>query len=214
MSPLSLCISLSVCSLGQQAPYGPTRVAVVDVPAVSERYHGTKDLEAQFEQHRVKFNEQRGALQMKIEQARRSLTEELKPGTQVFAERRKQLVMLEAELQWFVDAQGQQIEFGLAQSLRRIYADIREAVTELAEERGIDVVLAADRLPPEAPPTTQQARQQIVLQKVVFWSPRVDLTEEVITRLNAAYQARQLSPPGGGAALPPVPEETPDGNRP
>lgn len=202
MAFLSFCMAVGLTTIGQQDRFGSTRVAVVDVPAVSERYLRTSDLEARFEQRRVKFNRERDALREKIERAGRSLQEEFKPGTGEYGERRKQLAMLEAELQWFMETEGEKIERHLAGSLRSIYDDIQAIVGEVAKEQGIDVVLAADRMPEETPRATTQARQQIVLQKVVYWSPRVDLTDEVVTRLNTEYKARRVTVPSGPARPP------------
>jgi Skp family chaperone for outer membrane proteins len=185
----------ALMSVGQQDSFGTTRVAVVNLPAVSEAYLKTGELEAQFEQRRVKFNQERDALRERVERTGKSLQEELKPGTKEYEERRKQFALLEAELQWFVDNEGQKIEEGLAASLRSIYADIQAVVREVAEEMRIDVVLAADQLPNEVPKSTTQVRQQIVLHKVVYFHPRADLTNEVITRLNAKHKARAATPP-------------------
>jgi len=197
--------ALTLSTLGQSG--GGVIVAVVDVPAVSERYLGTKDLEAVFEEKRVKFNQDRDAMREKIEKTRHALQEELKPGTAEFEQRRRELALLEAELQWFNESQGQQIEAGLAASLHRIYNDIQAAVREVAEAKGIDIVLAADRLPPESPPNTQAARQQIMLQKVIFWTPKVEITDAVIERLNERYKKSQPAGQNGGAAKPPHIEE-------
>jgi Skp family chaperone for outer membrane proteins len=208
MNMMLLLTTLALALPGQAG--GGVTVAVVDVPAVSEQFLGTKDLESVFEQRRVKFNQDRDALRERTEKLRRSLQEELKPGTAEFEERRKQLMMLEAELQWFTESQGQQIEAGLASSLHRIYNDIHTAVAEVAEANNIHIVLAADRLPPESPPTTQQARQQILLQKVIYWTPSVDITEAVVKHLNGKYKdAQAATEGGGGAAKPPyaVPDE-------
>lgn len=195
MSLISVWLATVAMTFGQSDAMGSTRVAVVDVPAVSERYEGTADLEAQFEQRRTEYNSRREELRDKINRTGRALQEQLKPGTPEFEQRRKQLVMLEAEFDWFTETQGQKIEQGLAQSLHQIYLAIQAAVGEVAEERGIDVVLAADRLPLDGARSTAQARQQIVLQKVVFWSPRVDLTEAVTTRLNERFRAARLTAP-------------------
>lgn len=212
MALVSLCMTAVLAILGQPATggFGSARVAVVDIPAVSQRYLRTADLEAQFEQRRIKFNEQRDALRQKLERTARSLQEEFKPGTDEFEARRKQLALLEAEMQWFVETQGQKLEAALAASLREIYSDIHGAVSEVAQEQGVDIVLAADRVPEETPRTTSQARQQILLQKVVYWTLRVDLTEEVITRLNATHKARRMAAPAG-TARPPLSEEEPVG---
>lgn len=195
-----------VLALGPQDVIGQPVVAVVNVPVVSERYQKTADLEAHFDAVRRRLNEQRDALREKIERTARSLQEEFKPGTDDFRARRKQLAMLEAELQYFVESEGRGIEQGLATSLRAIFDDIQATVRIVAEEKGIDIVLAADRMPKETAESAPQVRQQILLQKVLFWSPQVDVTDAVVERLNARYEAQ-----GGkasiGSAYPTVPED-------
>jgi len=205
MALTTLCMSVAFVALGQTT--GSTRVAVVDVPAVSEQYFKTAELEAQFERRRVSLNKERDALREKIERTGRSLQEELKPGTQEYEQRLKQLAMYEAEMKWFVDSTGQRIEGELAGSLRMIYADIQIAVRSVAEKNGIDMVLAADRLPQESPKTTAQARQQIVLQKVLFWNPSVDLTAQVVALLNQGHTPPPDAPTQGLAKPPHVEQD-------
>jgi Skp family chaperone for outer membrane proteins len=176
-------------AVGPQLAHGDTKVAVVNVAGVSEKYAKTADLEAQFDAVRRKLNQERDAMKEKIEKANRSLQEELKPGTDEFRARRKQIALMEAELQWFVESEGQKVEKSLAESLRSIYADIQVVVREIAQEKGLDIVLAADQLPAETPDSANQVRQHILLQKVLYWNPSVDLTDEVITRLNTRYKA-------------------------
>lgn len=181
-------LSLTLLTLGQSDGVANPRVAVVNVAEVSERYHRTTDLEARFDAERRKLQQERDALREKIEIARRSLQEELKPGTEAFDNRRKELAMLDAELQWFVETKNAEIEKGLASSLRSIYSDIQSAVQSIAAEKNIDLVLAADQIEQDFPETPGVARQRILLNKVVFWSPRMDITESVISRLNAGYR--------------------------
>ncbi|MGD2110377.1 MAG: OmpH family outer membrane protein [Phycisphaerae bacterium] len=204
MTLVTLSMATALMTVGQQPNFGPAKIAVVNLPRVSELYKKTRDLEDQFEQKRVALNQERQALKDKIERTRRSLQEELKPGTPEFNARRKQLTMQEAEMQWFVEFEGQKIEAGLASALLGIYVDIQNVVYEIAQQQMIDVVLAADQLPQEAPQSPTQVRQQIALQKVVFWSPKVDLTDVVVARLNEKYAAN-----GGkaGLAKPPIPTE-------
>ena len=184
-------VAAVLLTVGLQNARASTTVAVVNVPLVSERYQKTADLEAQCETIRHGLNDQREALRDRIERTSRSLQEELKPGTPEFRARRKELAMLEAELQWFVESEGKKIEGDLAASLLLIFADIQAVVREVAAEKGIDVVLSADQMADANPETPMQVRQQIVLQKVLYWSPRVDLTSEVIERLNAKYGAEK-----------------------
>ncbi len=164
-------------------------IAVVNIPAVSEKYLKTSELEAQFDVVRKRVNQERDAMKDKLERANKSLQEEIKPGTDEFRKRRREIALMEAELQWFVESEGQKVERGLAESLRSIFNDIQVIVREIAQEKGLDIVLASDQLPPDIPDSPGQVRQHILLQKVLFWSPSVDLTEEVISRLNARYKS-------------------------
>ena len=189
MAWISLFVTAGLLAVGQAGATGSARVAVVDVPTVSEGYHKTADLEAKFESVRQTLNQQRDTLRDRVELTRRSLQEELKPGTEEFRARRKQLALLEAELQYFMESESQRIETDLARSLERIFADIQAVVQVVAQEKGIDIVVAADRMPDSAAESPTQVRQQILLQKVLYWSPQVDLTNEIVTRLNANYKA-------------------------
>ena len=189
MAWISLFVTAGLLAVGQAGATGSARVAVVDVPTVSEGYHKTADLEAKFESVRQTLNQQRDTLRDRVELTRRSLQEELKPGTEEFRARRKQLALLEAELQNFMESESKRIETDLARSLERIFADIQAVVRVVAQEKGIDIVVAADRMPDNAAESPTQVRQQILLQKVLYWSPQVDLTNEIVTRLNANYKA-------------------------
>ncbi len=173
----------------QSVSWGATSVAVVNIPEVSERYNRRADLEARFELVRADLNKKRDELRDKITRAGRSLQEELKPGTSEYFARERELVMLEAELKYFVESEGRRIEGELAGSLKLIFDDIQAAVSEIAKQRNIEIVLAADQLPAAAPENTSQVRQQIVLQKVIYWHPNVDITDDVVNHLNQGYDA-------------------------
>ncbi len=189
VSVLQTVLALTMSVMLQSAP--PTRVAVVNIGKVSELYDRTADLEAEFNTKREALNKQRDALRDKLERLARALQEEFKPGTEEYLARQKEGVLLEAELKYFMESRGKQIEAELASSLRMIYDDIHTVVAEIATERGFDIVLASDELPPGAPPSTAQMRQQIVLQKVVFWRAELDITNAVVERANERYQKKK-----------------------
>ena len=174
--------------------WAQTKIGVVNVATVSEKYARTKELEGQFDALRKSLGQQRDALKEKIDRAKAGLQEELKPGTAEYQSRRKEIAMMEAELQWFVESEGQKVERGLAEALRSIYDDIHVCVKEIADENGIQIVLAADTVPAEAPDTPSQARQTILLQKVLYWKPDVDLTEAVLARLNQRHKPGSATP--------------------
>ena len=178
-----------VAVVGGRAWGAEPSVAVVNVPFVSEQYQKTSDLEAQFDALRDQLNKEHEVLRDRAERTARSLQEEFKPGTDDYNTRRKELAMLQAEIEYFVESSGKQVEGGLAKSLRTIFNDIHAIVQKVAEEKGVDVVLAVDALSEEVPFSPNAVRQQIMLQKVLYWNPRIDMTAEVISRLNAQYKA-------------------------
>lgn len=202
ISILAVTASMMIGQPGSQ----PTRIAVVNIPVISEKYTKTKDLETSFDARRKELNIQRDAKRDKIERLQRSLREELKPGTDTFIQRQKELVMAEAEMQWFVDFESIKVERGLADALRGIYQDIQTIVREVANDSGIDVVLSSDFLPESLPESSAQLRQQILLQKVVYFNPRLDITDEVVIRLNAKYESQKRNS-GVGSAAPLVPSK-------
>lgn len=71
-----------------------------------------------------------------------------------------------------------------------IYKSIREEIKAVAESKSIDLVLVDDALvDPKAPEKQGQSREnqvlgQILSAKVLYASKRVDITDEVITRIN------------------------------
>lgn len=196
---LRQCAIVILCLLAASPALGQNKVAVVNLGEVSDKYARTAELEQHYETERRKFNEERTARQQRLERDAQALNTDFKPGTPEYDERRKTLMVQEAELKAYIDAEGKKIEQGMAGALRSIYEDIQAVVGRIAQERGIELVVAAERLPPDPPETTAMIRQQIVLMKAIYWDPKVDLTEEVIKRLNDAYAAKQ-----GGAGTPPA----------
>ncbi len=170
------------------------KVAVVNVATVSERYQKTADLEGQFDALRRRLGQERDGLKEKIDRAKRSLQEELKPGSDAYRQRVKEIAVMEAELQWFVENEGQKVEKGLAESLKSIFDDMQAAIREVAAEQAVDIVLAADKMPSDSPDSPSQARQMILLQKVLYWKPEVDLTDAVVARLNQNYKPAASMP--------------------
>ncbi len=177
-----------------------SRSAVVNVALASERYLRTAELEAQFDARRERFKEEATARQDEIEKKGRALQEQLKPGTEAFGQRQEELAMLQARLQYFAESTKKQLDVALAGALRSIYLDIQQAVREVAEERGFDLVFAADDLPANLPPSPKLATQEILWQKVVYWNPGIDITADVIARLNARYAAQPGGPGSSGGS--------------
>ncbi len=171
---------------------GATTVAVVDVPKVHEGYARTIELEAQFDDARRGFNEEVENRRARIERDSRAL-QEFKPGTADFQERRKQIAQLDFDLRYYTESKQAQLEQSLSESLLLIHMDVQAIIKVVADERQIDVVVAGEAFPEGLPESAAALKNQILLQKVLYWNPRVDITSEVIVRLNSQYEQQRGS---------------------
>lgn len=187
-----------VTLLVAQASLGQANIAVVNIPAASERYQKTADIESRIEQRRKELRRERDERRDALERGARALQEDFRPGTDEYAKRERELAQTQWELQYFEESESKIIEREMAAAMLEIYNDIRAAVKVIAQQRGLDLVMAADPDPEQQAETTSQVRQQIVLQKVVYFSAELDITQEVVDRLNAQYKAQS----GGGSAPP------------
>lgn len=195
---LGLMMSLVLPAQGSSAE---VKVAVVNVPAVSDAYLRTDDLEQDFEALRVRFNEERTRRAEEIRNKREQLDAQFKPGTEDYAKRQEEIMILETRLKSYEQSEGAKLEREIAASLRKLFDDIKRMVSVVASEKGYDVVLAAEQLPAEIP-DANVLKNQILMQKVLYFSPRVDLTAEVTSRLNSEYQALKAKSPGTSGPSP------------
>lgn len=81
--------------------------------------------------------------------------------------------------------------------LKRIYQSVRKAAEELATEKSYAVVLVDDSVAQIPPGTLEDLNRQISARRVVYTN--VDVTKEMVDRLNASFKA------AGGVVPPPNP---------
>lgn len=180
-------------ALADQPITGP-KVAVVNLARVFDGYAMTKDLEA-------RFNAKRRAIADDAENRRKALEQQIAaleafdPASKDYAERRDQIMSTQIEYRIWLEVEEARLKEEHMAWLRVIYDDVRSAVTEMAEQRSLDLVLTYDELSPEVPDSLA-LRREILLKKVLYFSGRVDLSETVLEQLSAAYAKR-----GGAASL-------------
>lgn len=186
-------------ALAAQPPADP-RVAVINLARVFDGYAMTKDLEARFEAKRHAIADDAENRRKALEQQIAAL-EAFDPASKDFAERRDQIMSTQIEYRIWLEVEEIRLKNEHMAWLRVIYDDVRSAVTSLAEQRNLDLVLTYDELSAEVPDSLA-LRREILLKKVLYFSQRVDLSEMVLEQLNAGYVKR-----GGAASLnnaPPV----------
>jgi Skp family chaperone for outer membrane proteins len=175
------------------------KIASADVSKVFSDIKETKDLDAKLKQRGQQLNQQNTDIQQRLGQLKQS-RDQFKPGTDTYDRANQELS------RQFVQSQ---IEFQVAQQdalreqkrqTKMIFDKIVATVNVVAKEKGYTMVVAQvvpaepsddqmDQMKPEA--LIQLLRQQNLL----YIDPSIDLTAEVVTRMDAKYAAG-----GGGGA--------------
>ncbi len=163
-----------------------TKVAVINVEEVFAKYRRPAVLEEEIRARQKGFVDEADQRRQAIDRKRQAL-QAYKPGTPDHDAKAREIRRDEIEFQVWRTLGEEEIKLQHKNSFRLIYDDVRAGVAALAKERGIDLVLTYDTLTDEAP-DSQSLRQQILLQKVIYWSPHVDITADVIERINATFE--------------------------
>lgn len=170
---------------GAAAP--STRVAVCDVVDIFNNYQRAKDLTATLNERRqgIKLeNEKRGkeidAIKMELEGLRKGSKEYEKR----FNEMQRRTIDRQAWLQ-YEEALAVREHHRLTQEM---YEQIRKMIATIATSRGFQIVLFRD---PEdlTSQNTSELLRLINMRKVLYSDSSVDITEETLRSLNAAYKA-------------------------
>ena len=68
-----------------------------------------------------------------------------------------------------------------------MFNDVRDAIKAVAIERGIDIVLQAHQMNFESP-SVNELFQKAALHKVLYHSEHVDITKDVLARVNDTFR--------------------------
>ena len=163
--------------------FKPARIAVVDIAEVFENYTKKKDVEARLEKQ-VKAEE---AKMQEKEKEYKGLLEELK-NVEDGTEQHKTLTLKKIELEYQVKNRQKELlkEFQDKQvsALREIRDEITAEITQYATAMDIDLVL-------EKKISAEGKGQSINWPVVHFVKPELDITQDIVKRVNAKYTPRR-----------------------
>lgn len=147
-------------------PLPPTVAAVVDYQRVLQEAAASKSIAQQMEVRRKAYHDEIEQQQQTLLEAEQELAKQRSVLSQDAVNARQQ--ELEGEVQALRDLtekRRQQLEQVSAEAVSQVEVALFEVLTNLAEERGLNVIL----------PTSQ----------VLFFSRQIDLTDEVLGQLDA-----------------------------
>lgn len=113
----------------------------------------------------------------------------LPPGSPELRDKRIQQRLLELDISTKQTIYQQVIDLERGDLLREIYRKIVIAAEQLAQRDGWDLILLDDRPLPTVPPSTDNEVAAVVFgqKKVLFAGERVDLTDELIAKMNNEF---------------------------
>lgn len=128
--------------------------------------------------------------QAEIDERRNKMTQlseeilDYPPGSDMYNEAVAVLTRASANLQAYSEYSRTQLEKDQNLMLHQLYVDIRAAAKSLALESGYDMVLVDDSAVELPSITDANISQQISARRMLFTNPTIDITDELITRMN------------------------------
>jgi Skp family chaperone for outer membrane proteins len=186
---------LAARPLAAQAPpaprdFKPARIAVVDIAGVFENYQKKKDIEARLEAE-AKVEEKKF---QKMDSDFKALIEELK-NVQEGSDKHKELTLKKTQLEYEIKNRQKELlkEFQEKQlgALREIRGEIVSDIEKYAASMEIDLVLEK-----KVPADNQQKIQAVPWVVVHYVKPELEITDDIVKRLNAQYGKPQKTTSG------------------
>jgi len=172
----------------------PGKVAVVDVIRIFNECQQTKDVNERFQLRDEKFAGQRQKLKEAVDRKEDEL-EAFARGSKEYVERFKQGVQLQIDYGSAIKIHQRRIVRDQVFWTRRTYTQIVQAVEEVAKARGLLLVLYRDDMDLQTD-DLQDLGSRLRDRKVVFSAAGLDITQDVLDKVNRDYRA------SGGVKMP------------
>lgn len=175
------------------APTSPSVVAVLDLEALFQGLDERGSADTQL-MRIAEDLDARGTLRREEIELLSQDLELYSPGSPQYQETSREVARKGFELQAFLDFAMRKLDAEKARTLRRLYDRIKSTVETISKENGYDLVLVDDSivsLPIEA--TEAETMRQISARRMLYGSPQINITQDVIARMN-----QEFSRPQGG----------------
>jgi Skp family chaperone for outer membrane proteins len=173
------------------APTGAHRIAVVDIGYIFKMHAGFKakkaDLESQMKLASDRLKQEQEALRKMMQDLQNS-----PPGTEEYKQREEEIARRNADLQIRFQLQDKEFARKEATIYHTVYKEIEQEVQYLASQSGLDAVLRfnGDTVDPDQPAQVMRNVNKLV----VWFNEGLDVTPEILRRLNVRYGAQTANP--------------------
>ena len=165
----------------------PTSVAAVDTSRLFDQLTEKEDFDAELNTSRDQLRGEAANKQREAQELQADL-DLLAPGTPAYQQKEEELS--KKALENNVWGQFEQAKLNKMAGLRieNLYRKALDAVALIAEESGYDVVIAKEAPPKFQYENLQQLLAKISLRKSLYTSETIDITDQVIQRMNNEYK--------------------------
>ncbi len=177
---------------GVQAQQGtraqPTSVAVVDL----ERVFESSKEKLKFDQDQRTAREQlqkQAETKQKAASTMKSELDTLAPGTPAYTQKQQELELAAVEFQAWSQYEQVKVNREAAVRIEGLYRKSIDAIDRMAQEMGYDLVLYREAQTKFQYENIQQLLQQIGFRKVLYATDGIDITDQVIQRMNNEFEA-------------------------
>ncbi len=184
----AMCLFVGYRSSQAQAPGPAPKYGVVDLAEVMRRYADVEEMKTKLEARAEKFKQEGQTRQQKIEDLRFQ-RDQKHPDSPDWFKLQKELNRLTVELELWSKFEKQDIQSETQEQQSNAYKRILAAVDTVAKQRGLDMVLQFDRVGLDDP-NDIVSPQRMAVRALIYASPTVDVTKEVIARVNQASGAK------------------------
>ena len=188
VTPLATLLALLCWTMPAKAEL---KISTVNAAKVFNEIQETKDLKSKMEndQKNLQAEDLKRKTDLKDLQSARDA---LKPDAPQYADANEKLMRAAIDYRVWQEVKGAEIQRTQKMEMLKIFNKITTAVTEVATAKGIDMVIAEQR--PEIPENidainVDQLRLLINQRNVLFSTPAVDISNDVIAAMDAKFKA-------------------------
>ena len=169
-----------------------TKVAVVNLNKVFNTIDEVKALNEKLQKDKEDYDREQKTRTAGIDKLQNEL-EQLNPDSEQYDNKNKELLNAKAQLQAWYEVMNADLQHRKKVQMKTLIDKIQIAVGDVAQQRGIDLVIADQSI--ELPANLDsvnwdQLRALINQRNILYAAKGVDITEAVILQLNNKYHSR------------------------
>jgi Skp family chaperone for outer membrane proteins len=166
----------------------PTAVAVVNVQKVFNSLKEKQDIEAELKQRAQSLQSNEKEKRQKIQQMKSNL-DVLKPGTSEYQQQEQKLERAVVDLKAWAQYKQQKMKRTRGVKMESLYRKTTDTAGNVAEDNGFDLVLYDEGSADLNYQSSKQLSTMIQMRKVLWSNDKLNITDQVIQRMNNQYQA-------------------------